>query len=103
MLAGRLDNPEFFIFSEDIEWSISNLQFLPNATFVRTEKSKKGVAEDMELITLCKHHIISNSTFSWWGAYLSIFPEKIVIAPTLWAEDPDFIPPYILPENWIRI
>ena len=57
---------------------------------------------DMQLMSLCKHHVIANSSFSWWGAWLNANPEKTVIAPKNWFRngnnDSDLIP-----DEWIRI
>ena len=99
----KINNPNFFIFSEDTDWCIENFKFLTNVTFVKNERSKMGMANDLRLITLCKHHIISNSTFSWWGAYLSFNENKMVIAPKRWALSKDFIPEYIIPLDWKTI
>lgn len=102
-IISKVHNASFFIFSEDIEWCKKNLSYIKNAKFISPLKSKKGTATDMFLISLCRHHIISNSTFSWWGAYLSLHEDKVVIAPAKWAKDKDFIPPYIHPSDWIII
>jgi hypothetical protein len=103
-IQSNIDSPTFYVFSEDMEWCLQNLQFIPNAIFVKTEKSKKGMAEDMHLINLCKHHITSHSTFSWWGAYLSKHPKKIIITPEQWSYVGDeFAPPHIIPEDWVKI
>ncbi|MGZ4042514.1 MAG: alpha-1,2-fucosyltransferase [Bacteroidia bacterium] len=103
-IQSKIEGPTFFVFSEDMEWCQANLGFIPNAIFVKTEKNKKGMAEDMYLIGLCKHHITSHSTFSWWGAYLSKHADKTVIAPKQWSNTSDeFTPPYIIPDNWITL
>jgi hypothetical protein len=97
-------NAQFFVFSEDYNWCIQNLQFIPRAVFVKTEKNKKGMAEDLYLIGKCHHHITSHSTFSWWGAYLSSFDKKIIVAPKQWSfTTDDFTPPHIVPDSWVKI
>jgi hypothetical protein len=56
----------------------------------------------MRLMSMCRHHIIANSSFSWWGAWLNPGPEKIVIAPRRWfANGADVAD--LLPKNWVRI
>lgn len=102
-MCSRISEPRFFIFSQDLEWCKSQLGFVKDAVFVSNESSKKGVAEDLHLLMSCKHHIISNSTFSWWGAYLSSNTEKIVVAPKIWANHKDFVPEFILPDEWIQL
>ncbi|MBL7901660.1 MAG: alpha-1,2-fucosyltransferase [Bacteroidia bacterium] len=93
----------FYVFSEDIEWCQKHLDFIVNANFVLTDRSKKGMANDFNLITKCHNHIISNSTFSWWGAWLSENSKGMVIAPTRWAKESSFVPPEIYPVHWIKI
>jgi len=68
-ISAQAPNACFFVFSDDIAWCKDTFSKLPNTTFV--EGNDKCPAEDMRLIAACKHHIIANSTFSWWGAYLS--------------------------------
>lgn len=86
----------FLIFSDDIEWC---KEIFPEEVIFIQNNSQ---FEDLCLMSLCKHNIISNSTFSWWGAWLNSNPYKKVIAPKNW-----FIPAKPLtdlyPENWIVI
>jgi hypothetical protein len=88
----------FFIFSDDITWCRENFHFLNNKLFiVDTDKP----VYDLELMKNCKHNIISNSTFSWWGAWLNNFDRKIVIAPKVWwASYPGET---IALDDWIKI
>ncbi|MBI4978306.1 MAG: alpha-1,2-fucosyltransferase [Spirochaetes bacterium] len=94
--------PHFYIFSNDMPWVQQNLHINAPITFVQHNDSKHGF-EDLRLMSACKHHIIANSTFSWWGAWLSKYAEKIVIAPNQWANVSQYVPSDIIPEKWIRI
>lgn len=92
-------NAHFYIFSDDSNWVKEQLQ-LPSFTLVEGNKGNDSW-QDMMLMSLCRHHVIANSTFSWWGAWLDSRPEKIVIAPQRWLGDCDM--PYIIPESWVKI
>lgn len=77
--------PKFFIFSnshEDIEWIKANYKFLPEDTFFVDLNNPDY--EELQIMTFCKHFIISNSSFSWWAQFLSKHTQKIVIAPSIW-------------------
>ena len=78
----------FFIFSDDLEWVKNNLNFIDQKTFIELEKDASD-HEEMYLMSLCKHNIIANSSFSWWGAWLNKNDEKIVVAPKRWIADKD--------------
>lgn len=76
----RVIDPSFFVFSDDIEWCQNHFKFGISVNYVETFND----LIDFELMRLCKHHIIANSTFSWWAAYLSGFPKATTIAPLDW-------------------
>jgi len=100
-IADGVQDPNFFIFSDDIEWVKENLKIDHPAAYV-----SDGVLKDYEELTLmsyCKHNIIANSSFSWWGAWLNNNPEKIVIAPKQWFADTSIDISDVIPENWVKI
>ena len=98
MMLAQVPQAHFYIFSDDVEWVQQNLR-LPRATVVSCNRGADSW-QDMMLMSLCRHNIICNSTFSWWGAWLNANPEKRVIAPSRWLADVDM--PYIIPETWIK-
>lgn len=99
MMLAQVPQAHFYIFSDDVEWVKQNLR-LPRATVVSCNRGADSW-QDMMLMSLCRHNIICNSTFSWWGAWLNANPEKRVIAPSRWLADVDM--PYIIPETWIKV
>ena len=83
-IKAHVDNPHFFIFSNDMEWCKENLSaFMENYTFVGNNSGMSNYV-DMQLMSNCKHNIIANSTFSWWGAWLNTHENKIVVSPEKW-------------------
>jgi hypothetical protein len=98
-IAKRLKTPIFYIFSDDIDWCKNNLPTTDAHHFV------SGFAdyEELMLMSSCQHQIIANSSFSWWGAWLNINPNKIVIAPKQWFASPDLDTSNVVPESWIRL
>ena len=91
---GDYDN--LLIFSDDIEWCKENFHF-KNQKFITGNTD----IEDLWLMSLCKHNIISNSSFSWWAAWLNNNQNKKIIRPTNWYSYGDI--PSMFPENWIKI
>ncbi|MFV8341108.1 alpha-1,2-fucosyltransferase [Flavobacterium sp. XS2P39] len=89
-------NCKVFVFSDDIQWCESNLNFKTETYFVKPNKS----FEDIYLMSLCKHNVIANSSFSWWGAWLNNNPDKICIAPKYWFKDKSK-KNNIIPKEWV--
>jgi tellurite resistance-related uncharacterized protein len=91
----------FFVFSDDIPWVKENLNMKSPTIFVE-HNTQKTDYEDLRLMSLCQHHIIANSSFSWWGAWLNPNKEKMVIAPKKWysinVDTKDLIP-----EGWTLV
>lgn len=97
-----ISEPSFFVFSDDPTWVKDNLN-IPYPTTVITNNGIDNDYEDLRLMSLCKHHIIANSSFSWWGAWLSTDREKIVIAPSKWFNNTDMDTCDLIPNSWVRI
>lgn len=84
----RIQDPTFFIFTND-SFALKKMRFLPETAVIVENTSCN---EDMMLMRECQHFIISNSTFSWWGAYLAGNNEKVVIAPNRWTNTQQEMP-----------
>lgn len=97
-----VDHPVFFIFSDDIEWAKKNIIIEEEIHFVDFTDASTNY-EDIKLMSACKHNIIANSSFSWWGAWLNKNEEKIVIAPRKWFNVDYHKSDDIIPESWLRI
>lgn len=98
-IENSVDNPIFFIFSDDIEWCKN--KFLNLKCYYVTGNKGVSSAWDMYLMSCCTHNIIANSSFSWWGAWLNGNDRKIVIAPKEWSSDKKFTE--IIPNSWVEI
>ncbi len=96
----RVDNPVFYIFSNDIKWVKDNMEFNCDVIY-RDEEEQTSDVEELFIMSACQHAIIVNSTFYWWGAWLIDNNEKIVIAPKKWFADDK--PIDIVPDSWVKI
>jgi len=99
IVNNKIKNPELFVFSDDPDWCKANLKFKFPTTYV--SHNTKG-SEDLRLMVACKHNIITNSTFSWWGAWLNQNPDKVVVAPKKWLNDPSENTEDVIPESWLK-
>jgi hypothetical protein len=102
LIEEHVDDPRFFIFSDDSDWVQKNMDTGHPTTFIDFNGPDQDY-EDMRLMSLCQHHIIANSSFSWWGAWLSANPKKTVIAPARWFNNPEIDTSDLVPESWLRI
>ncbi len=101
-VAEKVNDPHLFVFSDDIDWARDNLRLQYPLTLVAHNDADKDY-EDLRLMSLCRHHIIANSSFSWWGAWLCTNPVKIVIAPKRWSNVPSWDTRDLIPDSWQRI
>jgi len=100
-IADKISDPYFFIFSDDPVWVTEKFKISYPFTVIRGNNQKDY--EDLILMSGCKHHIIANSTFSWWGAWLNPCKDKIVISPAKWYQGADYDTRDLLPASWITI
>ena len=102
MLRERVPGTQIFAFSDDPDWVAS--QLLPEFEGIEIVRHNTGSrsANDMKLMSTADHHIIANSSFSWWGAWLNAKPNKLVIAPKPWFLNKT-IDDDLIPSTWVRI
>lgn len=91
-----------FVFSDDLEWARQNLKYGIPTEFVAFDSPTKD-QEELTLMGRCKHQIIANSTFSWWGAWLNPSATKQVIAPKEWFAPTSTKFENIIPKHWLRL
>ena len=116
----RIPNVCFYVFSDDPEWCRNQSEFsdmtivghnpmsgTTDANGIITKKLGGREVEDLYLMSLCRHAIIANSTFSWWGAWLYYHQqtERIIVAPKVWFKPVPDTPDYrdIVPDRWIKL
>ncbi len=98
----QVEDPNFFVFSDDPAWAQKYV--VPDApvTYI-THNIGKQSYEDLRLISHCHHHIIANSSFSWWGAWLSLSKSKVILAPKKWFPKIQHRIEDRIPPNWTTI
>lgn len=98
-ISERSDSPVFYIFSNDIQWCKKNIDWGNFQIIYREPDQQINDFEELMLMVSCRHSIIINSTYHWWGAKLNNYQNKIVIAPKNWFFDNK--PIDIVPPHWI--
>ena len=99
LLRQRLSDLEVFVFSDDLQWARDHLKLGVPTHFVQNVGTNTGM-QDLDLMTHCKHHVIANSSFSWWGAWRCIAQEQQVIAPRRWFQDTGVDTSDVIPARW---
>jgi len=101
LIRARIENPRFFVFSDDPDWCESNFASYAHCTFSRPSPDRLP-ALDLRLMTMCRHFILSNSTFGWWAAWLAAAPAKTVVAPQNWYRA-GWTTKDLFPREWILL
>lgn len=101
-ISAYVDAPHFYVFSDDMEWVRANLNIDEYPCCYVDHNSGMDSYNDMRLMSLCRHHIIANSSFSWWGAWLNPRDDKIVIAPQRWFANGTNTKD-LLPLDWVAL
>ncbi|MBS1665945.1 MAG: alpha-1,2-fucosyltransferase [Bacteroidetes bacterium] len=98
-INARVEDPTYFIFSDDPDWVRAHFK-VEGKTVPIGNNPQSMAYEDLRLMSHCQHHILANSSFSWWGAWLGINENKIVLAPKVWRKHG---PDMFTPKGWLRI
>lgn len=100
-ISQRADDVHLIVFSDDQDWCKRHLKGRWPITFAGG--SPNAPSEDLRLMSACRHHVIANSSLSWWGAWLNPRPDKMVVAPKQWFRDPELDSSRIVPPGWIQL
>ena len=101
-MAARTRDPHFFVFSDDPDWVVQNMRLDYPVEFVTHNDDERNY-EDLRLMSLCRHQIIANSSFSWWAAWLNTNPVKVIFAPKQWLHRDQELTRDLLPAEWTRV
>jgi hypothetical protein len=101
-LVTRFPELQVFAFSDDPEWVRRNLK-LNVPLHVMDVCSADDAHIDLELMSNCRHHVIANSSFSWWGAWRNMSLGQVVYAPRRWFADPDTDTSDVIPAQWMQL
>jgi hypothetical protein len=102
LLKRKTKDLKIYYFTDDIDWVTQNLLQVFDGEIVSGAITQSHY-EDIFLMSQCKHNIIANSSFSWWGAWLNNNPNKIVIAPKKWFNKGPKDTQDLIPEEWLKI
>lgn len=96
----HVKNPVFYVFSDDLEWIKENLPLSDDSVLVDWNRGTDSW-QDLYLMSQCKAHVLANSSFSWWGAWLDANPNKVVVTPAVWVNH--IGAPDVVPDSWVRL
>jgi hypothetical protein len=101
LISDRLPDARFFLFTDDAAWVKQHFD-LPGAQLVSNIYTQNHY-QDLYLMSRCRHQVIANSSFSWWGAWLNPNPGKLVIAPKAWFNEGPADTQNLIPDTWMRL
>ncbi len=96
-------NVTFFVFTNDLQYAQSITNGFENTTYIKNDQFDRDPGFDLFLMSQCKHNIIANSTFSWWGAFMNKNESKIVICPAKWTNEKIDVIDNFAVHNWIKV
>lgn len=102
LMSERVVNARYLIFSDDMDWCRKQFEGLGPLQFVTRELGLKDY-EELMMMTLCHHHIVANSSFSWWGAWLCQHPSQVVVRPADPFRDPSLYYEDYYPDHWLTV
>jgi len=104
-IIANVDNPVFYVFTNDQEWVEENFKTLEISKSIVTINSGNQSYKDMILMSNCKHNICANSSFSWWGAWLNTNVDKVVITPNNWFNTTEYVESTydLIPASWLSL
>lgn len=100
-MARKIENPEFYVFSDDNDWAAEH--FRPMYPCHYMSHNYPDFYEDLRLMSHCPNHIIPNSTFSWWAAWLAERPGSQIIAPETWLNTTEVDYSHVIPARWEKL
>lgn len=106
LIKEKVENPRFFVFADNKEWVKENFKDFDYTLVEGNPVAGYGSHFDMQLMSLCQHNILSNSTYSWWGAFLNRNPDKMVVLPEIWfnpASCRDYTSEKVQCKGWIAL
>jgi hypothetical protein len=94
--------PRYYLFTDDTEWAEKSQGFFSREMTLVSQRARLLPHEELVLMSRCRHHILANSSFSWWGAWLDERPDTVVVAPNRWFKS-DIEATDLLPSRWRRL
>jgi hypothetical protein len=99
----RIKAPRYYVFTDNKQWARENIVGIEYTLVDWNPTVGRNNHLDMQLMSQCKHNIVANSTYSWWGAWLNRNQEKIVIGPQKWFSTSRYNTSNILPDKWVKL
>jgi len=106
IIDSKINAPLYFIFSDDLFWCRENLSLKPGNFIFVDNNINEDAWQDLILMSYCKHHIIANSSFSWWGAWMAdqrFGLDRMVFAPKRWFIDAEVNAADRFPPHWVLV